>query len=162
LELLVVLVIVAFIAASVVVSWSGIHYNAVQESAVSRIEALDQHMRTYARTHRTECALSFEIDTGRVRKLYHSRENQNPARETLGRGMRIEDLQATFERQQSRRIDVTFRQDGTSPTYGIRLAGPGEREKWLVFAGMSGQVTRLNSEREFHAALKSVISERRL
>ena len=162
LELLVVLVIVAFVAAVVVVSWSGVHHEAIVESAVGRLRFLDQHMRSYARTHHTECQLSFEIGTSRIRKLYHTRNNENPAWETLGQGIRIKELQAISEQQRGRRIDILMRRDGTSTTYGIHLVGSGERELWLVFAGVSGQVTALKTEREFHAALETVSAARRL
>lgn len=157
-----VLVLVAFVAAVVVVSWSGVHHEAVVKSAVGRLKFLDQHMRSYARTHRTECQLSFEIGTGRIRKLYHSKDNQNPAWETLGRGISVEALQTTSEQQRGRRIDIPLRRDGTSPTYGIHLLGPGGRELWLMFAGVTGQVTALETEREFHAALETTTATRRL
>ena len=161
LELLVVLVLVAFVAAVVVVSWSGVHHGAVAEAAVGRLKFLDQHLRAYARTHRTECRLSFELDTARVRKLYHAKDNKNPSWESLGRGVRVEDLQSTSDETRGRRVDIPLRRDGTSPTYGVHLVGPGERELWLVFAGVSGQVTALETEREFHAALKTVSPARR-
>lgn len=162
LELLVVMVIVALVTASVIVSWSGVAQDAAQESAVSRLQSLDLHMRSFARGHRDECALSFEINSGQLRKHYHIEENKNPAGESLGRGILITDLQSTSGRRQGGRIEVLFRRDGTSPTYGMCLSGPGNRKAWLLFAGMSGQVTRLKSEKEFDAALKALSSEPRL
>lgn len=157
-----VLVIVALLAVVVVVSWSGVHHKAIAESAVGRLKFLDQHMRSFARTHHTECRLSFEIGTGRIRKLYHEGDNENPAWESLGRGIRIAELQTTSEQQRGRRVDIPLRRDGTSPTYGVHLMGPGDREYWLVFAGVTGQVTRLKTEREYHAALETVSSDERL
>lgn len=162
LELLVVLVLVALVAVMVVMRWSGVQHKAVTEAAVDRLEFLDQHLRRYARTHRTECRLSFELEKSRVRKLYQTSDRKNPAWETLGRGISIAKLQTTGSRQQGQPIEITFNRDGTSPTYVVQLQGPEKQPLWLVFAGVTGQVTRFQSQREADAALEITKIAKRL
>lgn len=148
-----VLVIVALLSAMVVMRWSGVQHRAVTESAIDKLTFLDQHMRSFARMQRTVCALSFEINKNRVRKIYHAKDNKNPAWEGLGRGVEIDEIRTTGKRRRSKLEDVLYGPDGTSVTYVVHLTCPGNKQIWILFVGVTGQMTRLETEREADAAL---------
>lgn len=160
LELIVVVVIVALISAAVAVQWSGVHHKAVRSSAVARLESLDQHLRSFARTNRTGCQLSVEIGSSKIRKSYHERRGTNPSPESLGRGIRIARIESTVDISTAKQVLIPFWPDGSSASYGIELTGPGSSKQWLVFAGISGQLTQLETEGDFDALWQSIKSER--
>ncbi|MCA9232786.1 MAG: prepilin-type N-terminal cleavage/methylation domain-containing protein [Planctomycetales bacterium] len=155
LELIVVLVLVALLAAVIVVRWSSVQQRAVTASAISQLQFLDQHLRSYARLQRTACGLSFDLRNHRVRKLYHAQDRNNPAWEKLGRGVHLDSLRTTVPQQNSR-DEIVFAPDGTSPTYIVQLTCPGNQQLWLLCAGSSGQFTQFPTEREADAALALV------
>ncbi len=156
------LVLVALLSAIVVMRWSSVQHRAVIESAVSKLSFLDQHMRSFARMQRKQCALSFKINENRVRKLYHAKDNTNPAWETLGRSILVKEMQTTEKHQQQKSREVLYGPDGTSSTYVVHLTCPGNKKLWLVFAGVTGEMTRLETEREADAALAVTSPTKRL
>ncbi len=152
--MLVVVVVLALIAAVVVTRWSSIHHGAVSASALGRLEFVDQHLRQFARSRGRACALAFDLDGHRLRKHYLGDEEQDPAWETLGTGVELRSIRVGNEKPAGRMAEVRFDVGGISPTYGMHLAGPGAREAWLVFAGVSGQMTELTSEAAWNDAFE--------
>ncbi len=155
LELLVVLVLVALVSATVVVRWSGVQQDAALQSAVGQLEFNDAYLRRYARTHGTLCSLAFDLKEHRLRKQYRSESRQNPPWETLGRGIQVRQLQ-TGHASAKNRTEVTYQRDGTSVTYGIELAGPRGQKTWLIVAGITGQITRLTTQKKYEDAFQIV------
>lgn len=154
LELLVVLVLVALVSATVVMRWSGVQQRATLKATVEQIEFADAHLRRYAQSHGTSCRLVFDLKNHRLCKQYHNQSQNNPAWESLGRSIKLKEVQSTAQTQQSSQIELTFRRDGTSPTYGLELLGPGQQKIWLIVAGVSGQVTRLETKSNYEDALQ--------
>ena len=160
LELVVVIVVVALVAAVVVMNWTGVHHRSVRESATSRLQSLDQHLRHYSRSRRHVTRLRFEIGTSNIRKLYHESSRDNPAVETLGRSIQVTRIKTSVSGKTGKKVEIPFRVDGSSASYGVELTGPGNTKQWLVFAGVSGEMTRLESESEFDELWQAITQPR--
>ena len=156
LELLVILVLIALVSATVVMRWSGVQQKATLESAVRQLEFSDASLRRYARSHGTLCSLAFDLKENRLRKQFFKESQKNPPWETLGRGIQIKQIQTTGQSARKNRVELAFQRDGTTATYGIELLGPRDQKIWLVVAGVTGQVTRLKTKREYEDALQIV------
>jgi hypothetical protein len=46
--------------------------------------------------------------------------------------------------------------DGLSATYVLQVQGPQDQKEWLVFAGLSGEVTRISDETEAQKLLAAL------
>lgn len=149
-ELLVVVLILSLVSATVVLRSSGIQRQAVSAAAVTRLELLDQHMRHFARSRGRPCTLELDPEQGRFRKVYDLDANKGPGWESLG--LDLAEVRTGEEKASHKRANVTFDPSGMSSTYGLRLEGAGSQGGWLVFAGVSGQMIRLDSEQDSNAA----------
>ena len=154
LELLVVLVLLALVSATAIMRWSASLHRAVSASAIQQLEHIDQQIRTFARSHHRACSLEFKLGQSRVRKHYRLNQKKDPAWVSLGPNVKIKRVVLANSKRTSLK-EVNFSPAGISPSYGILVLGPGKQKPvWLVFAGISGQMTRLESETQFNAALR--------
>jgi prepilin-type N-terminal cleavage/methylation domain-containing protein len=155
-ELLVVLVIVSLVAASVVISSSGMWRQASTEATISRLESLDQHMRSHARSRGKPCELQFDTFEDQVRKVYELSEDSEQAVISLGRGFELEQVRLPGVSSTKRKLNIRFHANGMTASYALGFKTSGNQTQWLLFAGASGQLTRLNSERDLNAAFKLI------
>ena len=144
------LVVVALISAIVAVRWTGVHQRARIEAAVKRLEALDQHLRAFSRSRGQASELEIDVAGGRVRKLYGAESAS--AWESIG--ATIAETRIAAEKPTRGNTAIPFDRGGASPTYGIRLTGSGSRDEWLVFAGGTGQLSRLETEGQWDATFE--------
>lgn len=150
------MVVVALVSAVVAMTWSGVHHAAVHNAAIERLRSLDQHMRTHARTHRYVCALSFELGSSKVQKLYHNQAVKNPPPDFIGRSVRLSGIESVIVDATGKQVDVSYGSDGSSPTFAVELSGPGDITTWLLFAGISGQMTQWEKASDLDALWKSL------
>jgi prepilin-type N-terminal cleavage/methylation domain-containing protein len=155
-ELLVVLVIISLVAASVVLSSTGMWRQASMEATITRLESLDQHMRSYARSRGKSCELEFDTFEDHVRKVYKLNQRTDQPAIFLGRGFQLERIRMPGSSSIRRKQNVRFHANGTSLTYALGFRSVDNETQWLLFAGISGQLTRLNSERDLNAAFSLI------
>lgn len=153
-EMLVVIVVLALLAAVVAVRWSGVHHGAVAEAARSKLQFTDQHLRQFTRSRRQPGLLAFDLEKHRIGKQRSAGDSHGLQWEPLGTGIRIETFRVGIEKPTQRQIEIPVDAAGQTPTYGLHLVGPGKREAWLIFAGISGQMTELKDQRSFHGAFE--------
>lgn len=154
-ELLVVLVIVSLIAATVVLSSTGLWRQASLESSIARLESLDQHMRSFARSRGKTCGLEFDTFGQQVRKIYETGPRRGQSAANIGRGLHLQRVHLAGVSSTRRKVSVPFTAGGVSPTYALEFK-TGNQAIWLLFAGIGGQPTRLDSAKELHAALELI------
>jgi hypothetical protein len=138
----------------VAMRWSSLCHNAVAQSAVDRLQFLDQHLRQFARSRGDVCILLVDRQKARLRKSYDADERGGQHWESIGAGVKIAELRIGNEKTTSSEQTISFDAVGCSPTYGLHLKGPGTHEAWLVFAGVSGQMTKLDTEAAWNATLR--------
>lgn len=153
-EMLVVVVILAFLAAVVATRWSGVHHVAVAESTRGKLQFADQHLRQFARSRHRPCLLLFDLEKSQIGKQRSIEESDGPQWESLGTGVRIDAMRVGIEKPSGRRAEISVDVNGQTPTYGLHLIGPGKHETWLLFAGVSGQMTELKDQRAWNAAFE--------
>ncbi|MCA9234857.1 MAG: prepilin-type N-terminal cleavage/methylation domain-containing protein [Planctomycetales bacterium] len=156
LELLLVVTITALVTATAAIRWSTVAHNASAAAAVTRLEAVDAHLRQYVRSRRRPALLAIDRAEGRLQKRYLGDKKSASPWESLGAGLQLEEIRVAGAKGRQSVIEIPFATTGVSPTYGLHLVGPGERESWLIVAGGSGQFTPLESESQWDAALDLV------
>jgi prepilin-type N-terminal cleavage/methylation domain-containing protein len=147
-ELVAVIVVVSLVSAAVIIRWSAVHHPAIVESTIQKLQFVDQHMRRFARSRGQACGIEFNCEHNRICKIYGEEQT---ALASIGGTIRLDDIDCGGERPSSKTVLVPFSRIGTTPTYGLHLVGPGQRETWLVFAGISGKLITCDTEREWHA-----------
>ncbi len=134
LELLVVLTIASLLAGLVGLSLRGHFQQAVLARAIDQIVEADRLARQLAMTNPAR-TLGLQWDTQRLRI-------------SINGGQRAIQLAQKIELGELRQLDtdgwttardsIAFANNGTSPTYAVRLSA-GAASKWLVVFGLSGQ-----------------------
>jgi prepilin-type N-terminal cleavage/methylation domain-containing protein len=157
-EMLVVVVVLALLAAVVATRWSGVHHGAVAESMRSKLQFVDQHLRQFARSRHRTCLLTFDLEKSQVGKERSLDGHDAPQWESLGTGVRIDAMRVGVDKPTGRQVEISVDVNGQTPTYGLHLIGPGKRETWLLFAGVSGQMTELKDQRAWNAAFELLAS----
>lgn len=150
-ELVAVIVVASLVSAVVMIRWSSVHHPAMVESTLQKLEFVDQHLRRFARSRGRACGIEFDQERNRIRKVYGGEEEKHAAWESIGGAIRLEEIRVGGERPRGRTAVIPVSRVGTSPTYGLHLTGPGQREAWLVFAGISGELIPCDTERQWHA-----------
>lgn len=149
-----VIVILALLAAVVATRWSGVHHRAVAASTQNQLQFVDQHLRQFARSRNRPCLLAFDVGTCRIGKQLTPVDQGQLQWESLGTGVRVESVRVGLEKPTSRRVEIPIDAIGRTPTYGLHVVGPGKRETWLLFAGVSGQMSELKDQRTWNAAFE--------
>lgn len=151
-----VIVILALLAAVVATRWSGVHHRAVAESTRNQLQFVDQHLRQFARSRNRPCVLAFDVEKSRIGKQLALDDEDQLQWESLGTGVRVASMRVGVDKPTSRRIEIPVDAIGQTPTYGLHLVGPGKRETWLLFAGVSGQMSELKDQRTWNAAFELI------
>ena len=149
-ELVAVIAILALVAAMVVISVRKPLRVATLEDSVSQLRLLDQQVRTLSRRFDRRQELTFHLNTGRV----HIAETDG------GQSDRERVLGGTVDRvMMGRRVhdygDVSIRYDaaGRTPTFAVRVSVSDDVRRWLLFAGITGQVT----EHEYESEVRTIL-----
>jgi len=161
-EVMAVVVILALLAGTVVWSLTGDVRRVGVAEAADTIAHVDRTARIAAQRFEGGCRLRIDLDQQRARRLHTDAGGEVAAAHSvsLPRGHRIEQLVlapdvgdaatggAAARRVISGAIDIAYSPQGASPTYALRLGSPSGRQQWLVFAGLTGQMTVIDDERD--------------
>jgi len=153
LELALVLAIVAAVAAAVTLGARAPLGSIGMREAVRTVTAFDGLTRTFAREHDRPLRLVLDLAAGRLRRTGVEGREQLGAPARLRSGCRIEEVRLPGHRVGSGTVGLSVSAWGFSPTYALRLAGPGGRGRWVLVAGLSGQITETDDVRTVEAAL---------
>jgi prepilin-type N-terminal cleavage/methylation domain-containing protein len=147
-ELTAVLAIIAIILGIVAVSLRAPYQRARLQEAVERMAFADRQMRSHARGHFHPCQLAIDLDRSAL-EIIDSRERDAPRRAfTLGGGIRIGHVVSGTGSVEQGDTHIACSSNGLTETYAIRLQGAGRTQHWLLFAGVTGQMTEMNDEEE--------------
>ncbi len=154
-ELLAVLVIMALITAMASIRLSGTAQAAQLEWATERVESADGLMRTHASACGQPAHLQFELGTGRLGRRFGNRQEKTSIVE-LGQSLRVTRFLSATRDVETGEISVDYSPQGTSQTFAVELKGARDRSVWLLFAGITGQVTRMEEERDVSRMLQAI------
>ena len=138
-ELTMVLVIVAIVSAAVVLNVREPLRRTGMQACLDEIATFDRLTRTLAREHDRPLRLVVDLSEGRLRRTDEAgREEQGEALR-LPSGHRIAELRLAGQTIDSGAATVSCSARGLTPTYAVRVEGPGGWRRWVLVAGLSGQ-----------------------
>ena len=156
-ETLAVIALLAVLTAAVTVSLSGATRAARVEDVAERLVAFDRTTRDVARRFARTPALRFELNRGTVRRTDGERE-PTPFALGGGAGVRVTRVVVGGETVGYGEVSVPFSERGQSPSYAVLLSGS-SGERWVAFAGLTGQSFVVRDERDVQDILSPAAVE---
>jgi prepilin-type N-terminal cleavage/methylation domain-containing protein len=153
-ETLAVIALLAVITAAVAVSLSGARRAADLDGVAERFIAIDRGTRDMARRFGTRPALRFELNGGTVRRLHDAGADETRITPLALDGARVARLIVRDESIGYGEAAVPFSDGGRSPSYAVLLVNKAG-QRWVAFAGLTGQAVALNDERQVQDILSS-------
>lgn len=159
-EIIAVMTIMAIMSVATIVVLNSQDVERVRANdAIARVIDFDRLARIYARRFNEPSTLIYRI---RQREMYREDRDEKRRRpglrQRLPRGWRIERIESVEQRRGSGQVEILCSPHGRTPTYAVKLVGPKEdqegNEVWLVFAGLTGDVSQVESEREIRSILR--------
>lgn len=156
-EILAVIVVVAVIAGAVGLTFTYGVRAATDRDFLDRIVALDEVTRRAARQGGQPMRLAFDLEHGLVRQ--QDGEGQDTGQRVRApRGMVIRRLVTVDIDAQYGDAGVAVSTIGTSETYAVFVGRDDQPAVGVLFAGLTGQVTRLTDERTAKDILATIDS----
>jgi prepilin-type N-terminal cleavage/methylation domain-containing protein len=146
-ELTVVLLIMAIIVSAVVLQLSGPMHNAQMRDVIARVVRFDSLTRTYAGNNDLSVRMEVDLNAGEIRRMARDSTDQLGRRLVLPSGFRITRLVLGNQEVEAGSVSMSCSQAGLTPSYALEIGGPGGRRRWLVFAGLTGQMTEIEDDK---------------
>ena len=149
-----VIVIMALLSAAAALTLSGPIRTQRQAEGVGLIRQLDSSARQAARSRLQRVAIEINLENGRLLRREGGRQAQISFEASLPPGIRIDEVRAAHQAWSDGRAVMTCSPAGMSPTYAVHLSG-GDWQQWLLFAGLSGQMTQVRNAEALDAIFGS-------
>jgi len=144
-ESLVVIVLLGIISTAAALTFRSSLQSAAATDAIEQINYLDSTSRQRSQRFNQSVDLIFDLTNSTLSRREGSKRNDESFIAALPRGFSIEQIniagQSTFNGEAS----LTCSPTGLTPSYALHLIGP-NFDQWLLFAGLSGQMTVINNE----------------
>jgi prepilin-type N-terminal cleavage/methylation domain-containing protein len=157
-EVMAVMLILALLSAAAAWSFARPLARARAAEAVELLTSFDASSRLAARRFGRTVEMRFDLADGTLQRL---EGGEVVYRGTLPRGFGIEQLRTAEDVRDAGEGTIECSRLSLSPSYAIKLVGPGGFERWLVVAGLSGQVTSARDESDVEAILNLKAARRR-
>jgi prepilin-type N-terminal cleavage/methylation domain-containing protein len=154
-ELLAVLVIVGLVTAIASLRLSGTVQAARMEWATDRLIAADSLMRSHAATCGRSAHLRLQLGTSRLTREFGNSRSKSSIVD-LGQSVQISRFQSTTRDAETGEVLVDYSPLGASRTFAVELKGPGSQKRLLFFAGITGQVTRMEEGQDASRLLQAL------
>jgi type II secretory pathway pseudopilin PulG len=151
-EAIVVVTLMALLTVAVTVSLRSAGRAARIEDVADAYAAFDRTTREAARRFGRTPEIRFELNRGNVRRVD---EERDPVTLALRGGFRVTRVVVRGRDARSGEIAVPVSARGQTPSYAVLLAGPGG-ERWVMFAGLTGQPSVIQNERDVQDILSAV------
>jgi prepilin-type N-terminal cleavage/methylation domain-containing protein len=156
-EIMAVMVILALLSAAAAWSFSRPLARARASEAIELVTSFDASSRLAARRFGRSVDMQFDLADGTLRR----REGEQVAyRSALPQGFSIEQVRTGEGVRDAGEVTIECSRLALSPSYAVKLVGPGGVERWLVVAGLSGQVTAARDEADVDAMLNLAAARR--
>lgn len=150
-EAVVVLTLMGLLAAAVTVSLAGAARAARVEDVIDAYAAFDRTTREAARRFGRTPALRFDLNRGTVTRRDAERSETRLA---LRGDFRVARVMTAERDSRSGEVEVPVTARGYTPSYAVLVVGP-TSQRWVVFAGLTGQSTVLADERDVQDILST-------
>jgi prepilin-type N-terminal cleavage/methylation domain-containing protein len=158
-EVMAAVIVMGLLTGMVVLAFAGPVNRARMVEAVEQVTYLDSSSRQYAR--RTGRAVEIRMDLGEGVLERRAGSLGVVFRTSVPAPVRIEAVRtANARREESGEIVVPVSGLGVSRTYAVKLVGP-EGQRWVVVAGLSGEVRVLTDDAQVDSIFAAVSAARR-
>lgn len=145
-EIMVCLFIVALLAAAVSLSLGGVNRVAQMQDTVERFCQYERLTRQQARRFGRATQLVFLLDGDQVVRVDALTQEPRGQAFVLPPGYRIDRVALHDRMVTDGQVAIPCSTRGQSLSYAARLVGPADQTRWVLFAGMTGQVTEVEDE----------------
>lgn len=139
-EMLAVLALLGLLTALATVSLSGAVRAARANDTAEAVRALDRSIRDYAKRFGRTVTLRFDLSQGVVVRV----EDGKPS---VAYALPVRRVITRSDDRTAAEVFVNVSAAGYSPSYAV-LVNASQGTQWIVFAGLSGQASVVNDERE--------------
>lgn len=154
-ELMVVIVILALIVGVVGYRWSGSVQTAKLQWGIDRIEAIDGMLRSEAAHKAASGTIQFDVGTGTIeRELNNNKDSKRKT--TLGHNLAVTRVITQVREASQGETVIDYSPQGTAETYAVELTSANGHSVWIMVAGLTGQLTRLDNERTVTVAMDAL------
>jgi prepilin-type N-terminal cleavage/methylation domain-containing protein len=155
-EMTVVIAIIGMLSVAAVLSLAHTSGRHRFDAMCQQIQQADGLVRSAARQSGNAQKLIFDLDRRQV--LWESSEGDSPTRLVAIAGDDSLELQTAETAFSQGQITIDCSPNGYSQSYGLSLGSKNQATRWMVIAGLSGQIIWTNDELEMHTILKSLAS----
>ena len=157
LELLVVITLMGLVAATVTTRIGGGLDNAAMGQAVAQWEFTDQHLRLKTRRSGRPATLYLKVASNRMECAFDEEDDTARTLRTLGRSVKLgKVLSSTHEVKYGPAV-IRYSGRGTTETFAIELIGKRKARRWLMVAGVTGQITEVADESQAKQILEVLL-----
>ena len=155
-EMMLAIVLLGIISAAAAFTFHSSLESARASDVIEQLRYLDSSSRQRAMRFNQSVELTFDVTNSSISRCEGSKGNDESFRASLPRGYTIDQIniagQSTFNGQTS----LTC----SSPSYSLHLLGP-NFDQWLLFAGLTGQLTLVKDESTVQDILANTRQSRR-
>lgn len=144
-ETLVVVVLLGIISTAAALTFRSSLQSAASTDAIEQIKYLDSTSRQRARHFNQPVQIIFDLANSTLSRREGGKRNQDSFTASLPRGFSIDQINIAGQSTFNGEISLTSSPAGFTPSYAAHLIGP-NFDQWLLFAGLSGQLTLINDE----------------
>jgi prepilin-type N-terminal cleavage/methylation domain-containing protein len=158
-EVTVVIIVMALLATAAALSFARPLRSARASEAIELVRTFDGNARTAARRFGSEIEMRFDLSRKElVRRVIRDdgrRRSEDISRSRLPGGCRVDRMiLAGGETRDTGEVVIHCSSGGLSRSYGVHVIGNGP-DRWLVVAGLSGQISEAKNETELRSILES-------
>jgi len=153
-ESLVVIVLLGIISTAAALTFRSSLQSAATTDAIEQIKYLDSSARQRAQRFNQPVDLIFDITNSTLSRREGSKRNDESFAASLPRGFSIDQINIAGQSIFNGEATLTCSPAGLTPSYALHLIGP-NFDQWLLFAGLSGQLTLIKDEESVQDILAS-------
>ena len=156
LELLVVIVILGLVTATVTVRLTASLGPAALEQSVAQFGFADKQLRGGARHTARHSRLELEIGASQLVCRFDATAADAGVNRALSNGVRITKYLSANQELTYGTAAVQYDDRGASESFAIELTAAGDRRRWLLVTGLTGQITEVNNESAAREILQQI------
>jgi prepilin-type N-terminal cleavage/methylation domain-containing protein len=155
-EIMVVVILIGLLSGAAMLSFAGPLRARRAHQAVEELAAFDAAARQAARNFGRDVEIVFELSARRSELVRRelTPEPRETFRVSLPADVHVEQVRAAQETSSSGDVAIRCPPRGLSRSYAVRVIGP-QFDQWLLFAGLSGQVSLVTDESRIESILRN-------
>ena len=153
-ESLIAVVLLGIISTAAALTFRSSLQSASTTDAIEQIKYLDASARQRAGRFNQPVELIFDLTNSSLSRREGNKRNDESFHASLPRGFSIDQINIAGQSTFNGEISLACSPAGLTPSYALHLIGP-NFDQWLLFAGLSGQMTLIKDEESVQDILAS-------